>query len=192
MLFPLHRLLDRAGYDVAGFTSVEAFLSFERLAEVRCLLVDGTDSAPLSWAELWEEGKYTPPFEPIATWRSRLGPNHFWSWSPQWEAAVGRALAHLLAASEGRPVTVPDGLSKEVFQRALDALLPAGPPARRAVLAGRVPVLFNHRVRRPRLRRGKRCRLRQPVHVLQRRGLLSLIRRASGPRRLSGGVPRRS
>ncbi|CAM5651052.1 putative protein OS=Streptomyces aurantiogriseus OX=66870 GN=GCM10010251_72130 PE=4 SV=1 [Streptomyces aurantiogriseus] len=33
-------------------------------------------------------------------------------------------------------MTVPDGLIAEVFQRALDALLPAGPPARRAVLAG--------------------------------------------------------
>lgn len=68
------------------------------------------------------------------------------------EPAVGGcgrpALAHLLAASEGRPVTVSDGLIAEVFQRALDgliaevlqraldALLPAGPPARRAVLAG--------------------------------------------------------
>lgn len=103
---------------------------------VRRIRVDGGDSAPLSRAELLEEGMCTPPFEPVATWGSRLGPNHFWSWSPQWEAAAGRALAHLLAASEGRRVTVPDGLSKEVFQRALDALLPAGPPARRAVLAG--------------------------------------------------------
>ncbi|ANS70423.1 hypothetical protein SLINC_8199 [Streptomyces lincolnensis] len=33
-------------------------------------------------------------------------------------------------------MTVPDGLIAEVFPRALDALLPAGPPARRAVLAG--------------------------------------------------------
>lgn len=33
-------------------------------------------------------------------------------------------------------MTVPDGLIKEVFQRALDALLPVGLPARRAVLAG--------------------------------------------------------
>lgn len=31
---------------------------------------------------------------------------------------------------------LPHGLIAEVFQRALDALLPAGPPARRAVLAG--------------------------------------------------------
>ncbi|GGR44689.1 hypothetical protein GCM10010251_72130 [Streptomyces aurantiogriseus] len=82
------------------------------------------------------QGKGTPPFEPINTWGPRLGLNHWWSWSPRWEAAAGRALAHLLAASEGRPVTVPDGLIAEVFQRALDALLPAGPPARRAVLAG--------------------------------------------------------
>ncbi|MET9657524.1 hypothetical protein [Streptomyces sp. NPDC006510] len=103
---------------------------------VRRLPVDGVDSAPLSWAELMAEGKGTPPFEPIARWGARPGTSHWWSWSPQWEAAAGRALAHLLAASEGRPVTVPDGLTGEVFQRALDALLPAGPPARRAVLAG--------------------------------------------------------
>ncbi|MGW9433448.1 hypothetical protein ACWHA1_36720 [Streptomyces decoyicus] len=98
--------------------------------------VDDAEAAPLSWAELMTERKGTPPFEPIATWGSRLGSDQWWSWSPQWEAAAGQALAHLLAASEGRPVTVPSGLIAEVFQRALDALLPAGPPARRAVLAG--------------------------------------------------------
>ncbi|WP_329181998.1 hypothetical protein OG754_39820 (plasmid) [Streptomyces decoyicus] len=103
---------------------------------VRRCPVDDADAAPLSWAELTAKGKGTPPVEPIATWGSRLGPNHWWSWSPQWEAAAGQALAHLLAASTGRPVTVPDGLIADVFQRALDALLPAGPPARRAVLAG--------------------------------------------------------
>ncbi|MFC9246204.1 hypothetical protein ACFT7S_20045 [Streptomyces sp. NPDC057136] len=103
---------------------------------VRRLPVDGADAAPLSWAELMAEGKGTPPFEPIATWGSQLGTSHWWSWSPQWEAAAGRALAHLLAASQGLPLTVPDGLTKEMFQRALDALLPAGPPARRAVMAG--------------------------------------------------------
>ncbi|MFJ6083902.1 hypothetical protein ACIQI8_21115 [Streptomyces sp. NPDC092369] len=102
---------------------------------VRRLLVDA-DVAPLSWGELTAEGKGTPPFEPITRWGSWRGLNHWWSWSPQWEAAAGRALAHLLVASEGRPVTLPDGLTKEVFQRGLDALLPAGPPARRAVLAG--------------------------------------------------------
>ncbi|MEV6581252.1 hypothetical protein AB0M92_24160 [Streptomyces sp. NPDC051582] len=107
---------------------------------VRRLTVDASDAAPLSWAELMEEGEGTPPFEPIATWGSRVRPahwsNHWWSWSPQWEAAAGRALAHLLVASEGRPVIVPNGLVGEVFQHSLDDLLPEGPPARRAVLAG--------------------------------------------------------
>lgn len=82
-------------------------------------------------------GKGHAPFEPITAWGGpRLGSYHWWSWSPRWEAAAGRALAHLLAASDGRSVTVPDGLTGEVFQRALDILLPAGPPTRRAVLAG--------------------------------------------------------
>ncbi|MET9387900.1 hypothetical protein ABZY09_44660 [Streptomyces sp. NPDC002928] len=104
---------------------------------IRRLPVDGAEDAPLSWAELMDNGKGTSPFEPMTmTWGSRLGLNNFWSWSPQWEAAAGRALAHLLAASEGRPVTVPDGLIQEVFQPALDTLLPAGLPTRRAVLAG--------------------------------------------------------
>ncbi|MEV0537797.1 hypothetical protein [Kitasatospora sp. NPDC050463] len=103
---------------------------------VRRLPVEGADPATLSWEELVEEGEGTPPFEPIARWGSRWGTSHYWSWSPQWEAAAGRALAHLLAASQGGPVTVPDGLAVEVFQRALDALLPAGPSTRRAVLAG--------------------------------------------------------
>ncbi|MGW2181855.1 hypothetical protein ACWCXX_27920 [Streptomyces sp. NPDC001732] len=100
------------------------------------LPVEGADAGPLSWTELMAEGKGVPPFEPMAPWGSLSGASHRWSWSPQWEAAAGQALAHLLVASEGRAVTVPDGLATEMFQRALDALLPAAPPARRAVLAG--------------------------------------------------------
>lgn len=111
---------------------------------VRRCPVDDEPAAPLSWAEATAAGKGTPPFEPLASWGSRLGAghwsNHRWYWSPRWEAAAGRALAHLLAASEGRPVTVPDGLVAEMFHRALAALLPAATavaaPARRAVLAG--------------------------------------------------------
>ncbi|MDQ0604989.1 hypothetical protein QF037_009334 [Streptomyces canus] len=104
---------------------------------VRRLSVDGAKDTPLSWAELMDNVKSTPPFEPMTTvWGSRLGLNNFWSWSPQWEAAAGQALAHLLAASQGRTVTVPDGLAAEVFQRALDTLLPSHLPERHAVLAG--------------------------------------------------------
>lgn len=103
---------------------------------VHRVLVEGVHPAPLSWADLIEKGESTPPLEPISTWGGRSGTSHYWSWSPQWEAAAGHALAHLLAASEGRPVTVPKGLTADVFQRALDVLLPVGPPKRRAVLAG--------------------------------------------------------
>ncbi|MFC5664982.1 hypothetical protein ACFP3U_18585 [Kitasatospora misakiensis] len=107
---------------------------------VRRRSLDGVDAAPLSWTDLMAEGKSTAPFEPIAGRGSRVGAGHWsnygWSWSPRWEAAAGRVLAHLLVASEGRPVIVPGGVVAEVFQRALDTLLPAGPPARRAVLAG--------------------------------------------------------
>ncbi|MFF7491654.1 hypothetical protein [Streptomyces rubiginosohelvolus] len=98
--------------------------------------VDGTHPAPLSWAELVETEEATPLFELIATWGGRWGTSHYWSWSPRWEAAAGHALAHLLVASQGRPVEVPDGAATEVFQRALDVLLPAGAPKRRAALAG--------------------------------------------------------
>ncbi|MFI1226542.1 MULTISPECIES: hypothetical protein [unclassified Streptomyces] len=103
---------------------------------VRRVLVDGVHPEPLSWSELAESGESTPPFEPIATWGGPFGSGHYWSWSPQWEAAAGRALAHLLAASRGQPVKVPDGMTADVFRRALDTLLPAGLPTRRAVLAG--------------------------------------------------------
>ncbi|MFI8952870.1 hypothetical protein ACIGO6_41300 [Streptomyces sp. NPDC053750] len=96
-----------------------------------------TDTGPLSWAELMAEGSATPPYEPITSWGGRqLGLYYWWSWSPRWEAAAGRALAHLLAVSEGRPVSVPHGLAEEVFQRTLDALLSTDAPALRAALAG--------------------------------------------------------
>ncbi|MFF8835898.1 hypothetical protein [Streptomyces sp. NPDC015130] len=95
-----------------------------------------TDAVVLTWAELREQGAATPPGVPITRWGALCGTDHWWSWNPQWEAAAGRALAHLLAASEGRQVAVPRGLAAEVFQRALDTLLPAEQPTRRAVLDG--------------------------------------------------------
>ena len=103
---------------------------------VRRVLVGGVDGEPLSWAELVESEEGTSPFEPVATWGGSSGSGHYWSWSPRWEAAAGHALAHLLVASQGQPVEVPGGLTADVFQRALDTLLPAGPPRRHAGLAG--------------------------------------------------------
>lgn len=65
-----------------------------------------------------------PPVEPPGTW------------NPLWEAAVGAALARVLAASAGARVAVPDGPVADTFRRAVDALLPPGPPARTLGLAG--------------------------------------------------------
>ncbi|MFI6766653.1 hypothetical protein [Streptomyces sp. NPDC050355] len=80
----------------------------------------------------------------VAPTRERQGPppvDQTGQWSPQWEAAAGAGLAHLLAASSGTPVDVPGGLLSDLFGRALDVLLPggaapAGAPAKTMAPAG--------------------------------------------------------
>ncbi|MEU9021894.1 hypothetical protein [Actinomadura sp. NPDC048394] len=91
---------------------------------VRPLPGEPDDRPVLDWDDLQRDRPGTPPIE-------RPG-----RWNPIWEAAAGAALAHLLAASDGAPITVPDGLIADVFGRALDALLPAGPPAKSVALGG--------------------------------------------------------
>ncbi|SEN77598.1 hypothetical protein [Nonomuraea pusilla] len=91
---------------------------------VRPVAVEGPACRADEWDGLREEHRRTPPLEPLG-----------W-WSPQWTAAVGVALAHLLAASGGRRVAVPDGPVAEAFRGVVDALLPPGPPELRLVLAG--------------------------------------------------------
>ncbi|MFD5411002.1 hypothetical protein [Streptomyces nojiriensis] len=103
---------------------------------VRRLPAEGADAGPLSWTELLAEGTGVPPSEPIACWGEPFRAGDRWHWSPQWVAAAGQGLAHLLVASEGQAVAVQDGLTARMFQRALDALIPGGQPTRRAVLAG--------------------------------------------------------
>ncbi|EFL35738.1 conserved hypothetical protein [Streptomyces viridochromogenes DSM 40736] len=91
---------------------------------VQPLTTDGS-ARPADWEALTRESEAIPPVEP-GGW-----------WDPRWEAAVGVALAHLLAASEGVPVDVPEGLLAETFGRALDILLPAeGAQRKMAALAG--------------------------------------------------------
>ncbi|MGW7262301.1 hypothetical protein [Streptomyces sp. NPDC054842] len=58
------------------------------------------------------------------------------SWSRRWEAAVGVALAHLVAATEDRPVTLPTGPVADLLGQAIGRCLPAGPRARSVGLAG--------------------------------------------------------
>ncbi|GAA1829380.1 hypothetical protein GCM10009682_55390 [Luedemannella flava] len=88
--------------------------------------LDDVAGPPLAvaWEAVRQERAGTPPAEPSGLW------------SPLWEAAVGAALARILAASGGRPVTVPDGPVAETFRRSLDLLLPTDAPARSLVLAG--------------------------------------------------------
>jgi hypothetical protein len=78
----------------------------------------------IGWDDLAAQRPPLPPLEP-AGW-----------WSPVWSAAVAAALARVVALSGGAAVTVPDGPVAEVFRRALDALLPPGPPERTVTLAG--------------------------------------------------------
>ncbi|MFC6599992.1 hypothetical protein [Kitasatospora paranensis] len=91
---------------------------------VRRVPGDGPTPRPVEWAVLAEERESTPPVEPSG------------HWSPRWEAAVGSALAHLLVASAGAPVTLPGGLVTSAFGRALDALLPRELPTKGLALAG--------------------------------------------------------
>lgn len=78
----------------------------------------GTPAGPTpDWATV------TRPVEPFEEDTARL------------EVEAGVALAHLLAASAGMPVTVPDGVVANSFGTVLEVLPPAG-PAKVATLAG--------------------------------------------------------
>jgi hypothetical protein len=90
---------------------------------VRRLPTGNPVAPPVSWDALAAEPG-TPPVEPPG------------GWSARWEAAAGAALAHLLAASGGRRVVLADSLNPYFLGRGLDALLPPGPPDKRAALAG--------------------------------------------------------
>ncbi|WP_435885395.1 hypothetical protein [Streptomyces collinus] len=79
---------------------------------------------PPDWDELERPEHRVPPVEPDG------------SWSRRWEAALGVALAHLVAATEDRPVILPAGPVTELLGHAVGRYLPAGPDARTVGLAG--------------------------------------------------------
>ncbi|MGW1035458.1 hypothetical protein ACWD4Z_25140 [Streptomyces antibioticus] len=58
------------------------------------------------------------------------------SWSRRWEAALGVMLAHLVATTEDRPVTLPSGPVSELLGHAVGRCLSPGPEAWTAGLAG--------------------------------------------------------
>lgn len=70
---------------------------------------------PLDWAELLAERPGVPPSEPGGWWHAT------------WQAAAASALAHLLAATGGGPVRIPDARVAEIFRSALDQLTVPGP-----------------------------------------------------------------
>ncbi|MFI6947471.1 hypothetical protein [Streptomyces sp. NPDC050422] len=79
---------------------------------------------PYGWDDLERVEHRVPPVEPDG------------SWSRHWEAAVGVALAHLVATTEGRPVALPSGPVAELLGHAVNQYLPAGPGTRSVGLAG--------------------------------------------------------
>lgn len=79
---------------------------------------------PPDWDELERPGHRVPPVEPDG------------SWSRRWEAALGVALAHLVAATGNRPVTLPAGPVADLFGHAVGRCLPPGPDARSVEPAG--------------------------------------------------------
>ncbi|KOX15343.1 hypothetical protein ADK67_41590 [Saccharothrix sp. NRRL B-16348] len=91
---------------------------------VRRLPGAGPARPVVGWEALVDEWVDTP-----ALWPAE-------AWGPWWEAAIGVALAHLLAASAGAPLALPDGPVAVAFERALEALLPPGPPVKQVALAG--------------------------------------------------------
>ncbi|MFD8695132.1 hypothetical protein [Kitasatospora purpeofusca] len=78
------------------------------------------------WDDVQHPEHRVPPVEPDG------------SWSRRWEAAVGVALAHLVVAAEGRPVTLPAGPVAELLGSAVGGhrRAGAGSDARTVGLAG--------------------------------------------------------
>ncbi|WP_327011787.1 hypothetical protein [Dactylosporangium sp. NBC_01737] len=80
----------------------------------------------LDWTDLIDQRPGIPPSTPDGNWH------------PIWEAAAASALAHLLAASGGDPILIPDHRVAEIFRPTLDRLVgPASTgPERALFLAG--------------------------------------------------------
>jgi len=80
----------------------------------------------LDWADLIDQRPGIPLSEPSG------------GWNPMWAAAVASTLAHVLAASGGDPLLIPDPQVAEILRPALDRLVgPAGTrPHGTLVLAG--------------------------------------------------------
>jgi hypothetical protein len=91
------------------------------------VIEDGPGPHPvLDWPDLIDQRPGIAPCEPSG------------GWHPMWAAAAASALAHVLAASGGEPLVIPDHQVAAIFGPTLDRLVgPAGTgPHRTVVLAG--------------------------------------------------------
>ncbi|MEU8763558.1 hypothetical protein [Streptomyces sp. NPDC048659] len=79
---------------------------------------------PPDWDDLAEAGHRVPPVEPDGRWSRR------------WEAALGVVLAHLVAVTGDRPVTLPPGPVRELLGFAVAKCLAPDPETRSLDLAG--------------------------------------------------------
>ncbi|SEC33740.1 hypothetical protein SAMN04489727_3395 [Amycolatopsis tolypomycina] len=78
-----------------------------------------------------------PPERPVSDWAELLATGALeHRLSAFRDIPAGVALAHVVVAAAGAPVEVAPGPVAELFGRSLDALLPAGPGAKRLDLAG--------------------------------------------------------
>ncbi|MFE5208620.1 hypothetical protein [Streptomyces sp. NPDC056600] len=84
----------------------------------------GPAAPPPGWDDLLRPEHRLPPVEADG------------SWSRRWDAAVGVALAHLVAVTGARPVALPAGPVAELLGHAVGRHLPAGPDPRSVGLAG--------------------------------------------------------
>ncbi|GAA3090923.1 hypothetical protein GCM10017562_72430 [Streptomyces roseofulvus] len=79
---------------------------------------------PPGWDDLARPEHRVPPVEPDG------------AWSLRWHAALGVALAHLVAVSGDRPVALPAGRVTELLGHAVRQYLSSGPDALSTALAG--------------------------------------------------------
>ncbi|SMF79171.1 hypothetical protein SAMN02745830_06145 [Streptomyces sp. Amel2xC10] len=87
-------------------------------------VVPNSSGLPAGPPPCWDDLERVPPVEADG------------SWSRRWEAALGVMLAHLVAATEDRPVSLPSGPVSELLGHAVGRCLSPGPEARTVGLAG--------------------------------------------------------
>ncbi|KQV21862.1 hypothetical protein ASE03_16305 [Kitasatospora sp. Root187] len=117
----------QCGQEVGSRMDVCSFWQEVRLdpQAVRRVAVDGPAPAPADWETVLAEERLAMPSVDLTGW-----------WGPESDVAAGVAMAHLLVASGGAPLSFKPGPVANLFRRAIAAWLPPGPTAKTVDLAG--------------------------------------------------------